>query len=232
MGGRPDIIPPEWASELTQLQACARRVAFAPQSESSCAAPPPCRRVHAPHARTLCMTAAPSPYPPRPCRHHPGRPARRWPRPRAPLGAPRVRRAPGRGLLRVRRRAARLRLGRAGARRDAAHAQCTCTCTCTCTRTRTCTCTCTCACAQVPVEYKTQLSSSMPPLTPKTPEGAAPKHAGGDGTGLYSTEGLYSTTAAAAAARLETQLSGGGLPPPAVAQGDPPAVAQDDASGV
>ena len=104
--------------------------------------------------------------------------------------------------------------------------------TCTCTCTRTCTCTCTCTCAQVPVEYKTQLSSSMPPLTPKTPEGAAPKHAGGDGTGLYSTEGLYSTTAAAAAARLETQISGGGLPPPAVAQGDPPAVAQDDTSGV
>ena len=84
---------------------------------------------------------------------------------------------------------------------------------------------------QVPVEYKTQLSSSMPPLTPKTPEGAAPKHAGSDGTGLYSTEGLYSTTAAAAAARLETQISGGGQPPPAVAQGDPP-VAQGDTTGV
>ena len=39
-----------------------------------------------------------------------------------------------------------------------------------------CTCTCTCACAQVPVEYKTQLSSSMPPLTPKTPEGVEKLH--------------------------------------------------------
>jgi len=44
---------------------------------------------------------------------------------------------------------------------------------------------------KVPVEYKTQLSSSMPPLTPKsprTPEGSA------GGTGLYSSTGLYSTT--------------------------------------
>ena len=80
-----------------------------------------------------------------------------------------------------------------------------------------------CQTLQVPVEYKTQLSSSMPPLTPKspkTPEGSSQHHTGGDGTGLYSTAGLYSTTAAAAAARLETQLSSGGLPPPAVAQGD------------
>ena len=74
----------------------------------------------------------------------------------------------------------------------------------------------------MPVEYKTQLSSSMPPLTPKSPEGreGSQHHTGGDGTGLYSTAGLYSTTAAAAAARLETQLSNGGLPSPAVAQGD------------
>ena len=78
-----------------------------------------------------------------------------------------------------------------------------------------------CQTLQVPVEYKTQLSSSMPPLTPKspkTPEVSSQHHTGGDGTGLYSTAGLYSTTAAAA--RLETQLSSGGLPPPAVAQGD------------
>ena len=59
MGGRPDIIPPEWATELKQLQACARRVAFAPQSESRCstAALSPC-------ARAACTRAV-----------HDGRPA-------------------------------------------------------------------------------------------------------------------------------------------------------------
>ena len=32
VGGRPDIIPPEWATELKQLQACGWRMACAPQS--------------------------------------------------------------------------------------------------------------------------------------------------------------------------------------------------------